>query len=94
MSFLGMSNKIKEITLLILSYVRSTGDLSSIPKTYFKLHEGTVKNNQMRRCLFPIAMTLRHYPPKFNEYDTVGIVVQVNVNTNDQQLWVADHMGR
>lgn len=93
MSFLGTSNKKFKNTLLLLSYFRSTGDLSSIPKTYFQLDKENVKN-QMQRCLFPIAKTLEHCPPKFNEFDTVGLVVQVSVNSNDQQLWVADHTGR
>lgn len=63
-------------------------------RTYFKLGKKGVSHTKFKRRLFPISMTLDlHCKPLLNEYDTVGLIVQINVNKSDQNLWISDTTG-
>ncbi|GJQ70783.1 Brca2 [Trypoxylus dichotomus] len=73
---------------------RFNGDLFSNAKTYFKINKINTSYAKFKRQVSPISMVLDpSYKPLFNEFDTVGLVVQININTHDQNLWITDIRG-
>lgn len=73
---------------------RLNGDLFSNAKTHFILDKKNESYAKFKRQLLPLSVTLdSHYQPLFNEYDTVGLVVQVNSSNTGQSLWITDVTG-
>ncbi|XP_017786426.1 PREDICTED: breast cancer type 2 susceptibility protein homolog [Nicrophorus vespilloides] len=77
--------------------IKPSNEFHSSNTTYFKqLTVGTSKKYQdTQRQLLPIAMTVdRLYKPRFNEFDTVGLVIRITISTYEQELWLSDYIGR
>lgn len=60
----------------------------------FRLHDGVI-NKRCQRQLLPISMTTDvYYKPLFNEFDTVGVIVEFTIGDYEQEVWLADFAGR
>lgn len=83
-------------TFLVFNVLpRLNGDLSSHNRTYFQSVSLQKKSQHFTRQILPIAMlTEKIASPMFNEFDTIGLVVQININEFDQDLWLTDFIGR
>ncbi|EFA00407.2 breast cancer type 2 susceptibility protein homolog [Tribolium castaneum] len=68
--------------------LKKIGVLSATNWTKFKPTDYSEEHfTKYNRFLSPIS-TIK---PQFNEFDTVGVVVQITVNSFDQNLWLADN---
>lgn len=73
-------------------FFSKNGDLSSMNRTKFKAAPNTFEDfGEYRRELLSISMisSLKR-PIYFNEFDTVGIIVEMNINDVTQKLWLSD----
>lgn len=70
-------------------FLRNNGRLSTTSRTKFKLeHETPRYFSKYKRTFLSISEIVSK--PKFNEFDTVGIVIQMSVDSFNQNLWLAD----
>ncbi|KAF2898879.1 hypothetical protein ILUMI_07307 [Ignelater luminosus] len=69
-------------------------NLSTTGRTHFKREVNPMKEmNRNQRVLLPISK-LQDCKILFNEYDTVGTVVQIHKKPHSQELWLTDGNGR
>ncbi|XP_065161772.1 breast cancer type 2 susceptibility protein-like [Atheta coriaria] len=74
--------------------MKRTYELSTVRRTMFRLHDGVI-NKRCQRQLLPISMTTDvYYKPLFNEFDTVGVIVEFTIGDYEQEVWLADFAGR
>ncbi|KAK5643053.1 hypothetical protein RI129_009220 [Pyrocoelia pectoralis] len=83
----GSSFYVYNITL------KANGDLASTKKTYFTPDNSPFPEMETYQRRFrPISSLQRHSSrPLINEYDTVGLVVQVNKQPTNQEIWLTDN---
>ncbi|XP_072400013.1 uncharacterized protein [Diabrotica undecimpunctata] len=77
-------------------YPKITGDLNSGVKTTFESKPNTKYGNDLfKRKLLTIEDLLSwNFSSHFNEFDTVGIVVQLFVENATQEIWLCDILAR
>lgn len=82
------------LSFFIVNYSRHNGEIVANNKTHFKLDSTSVKVNKMRRTIIPIVSLCQTKKPMFNEFDTVGTIVQLHKNDNSQNIWLTDFLGK
>ncbi|XP_056634120.1 uncharacterized protein LOC130443481 [Diorhabda sublineata] len=78
-------------------YPKTNGDLHTGIKTMFETKSNAynrLDDRFKRKLIRIIDLNDSKFSNYFNEFDTVGVVVRIRIDSNEQEIWLSDYTGR